>query len=60
VWHHVGGTDTQQAFHYIIDPASWIDAEHQVTRDFSRLRMNPPLYYIEVTPRPTAGGKKPK
>lgn len=59
VWHHVKGTDTQQAFSYIIDPAYWLDPKHHVTTDFSHLGMKPPLYYIEVTPRPD-GSKKAK
>lgn len=61
VWHHVRGTEDQPSFHYILDPASWIDEKHRVTADFSHLKLDPPFYYIEVTPRPdTAIGRKAK
>jgi len=59
IWHHVKGTDTQQAFSYIIDPAHWLDPKHHVTTAFGHLAMKPPMYYLEVTPRPD-GSKKAK
>lgn len=52
VWHHVRGTPKQSAFHYVIDPASWIDPKHHVTTDFKHLKLEKPIYYIEVTQRP--------
>ena len=51
-WHHVRGTDKQAAFHYVIDPAGWIDPKHHVTTDFKHLKLEKPIYYIEVTQRP--------
>ena len=61
VWHHVRGTDTQQAFNYILDPASWLDEKHRITADFRHLKIEPPFYYVEVTPRPdTAMARKAK
>lgn len=52
VWHHVRGTAEQVAFHYVIDPAPWIDPKHHVTTDFKHLKLEKPIYYIEVTQRP--------
>ena len=52
VWHHVRGTPDQTAFHYVIDPAGWIDPKHHVTTDFKHLKLEKPIYYIEVTQRP--------
>lgn len=61
VWHHVRGTEEQPAFNYILDPAGWIDEKHRITADFKHLKMVPPFYYIEVTPRAdTAMGRKAK
>lgn len=52
VWHHVRGTPELAAFHYVIDPAGWIDPKHHVTTDFKHLKLEKPIYYIEVTQRP--------
>ena len=54
VWHHIRGTKTQQAFHYVIDPASWIPEQQQVTTEFSHLK---PAWYIEVTASKNGGRK---
>lgn len=56
-WHHVRGTPDQAAFHYVIDPASWIDPKHHVTTDFKHLKLEKPIYYIEVTQRPDMARK---
>jgi len=61
VWHHVRGTADQSAFHYVLDPAPWLDEKHRITADFRHLKLVMPLYYIEVTPRPdTAAARKGK
>lgn len=53
VWHHIRGTAEQTAFHYVIDPAGWLDPKHHVTTDFKHLKLDQkPIYYIEVTQRP--------
>ena len=61
IWHHVRGTADQPAFHYVLDPAPWLDEKHRITADFRHLKLVMPLYYIEVTPRPdTAAARKGK
>lgn len=59
IWHHVRGKPEREAFHYLIDVAPWIPVEKQITTDFTHLQMNPPQYFIEVTPR-TDGAQKRK
>jgi hypothetical protein len=58
VWHHLRGTPERQAFSYLVDVASWLPVEQQVTTDFTHLQMNPPQYYIEITPRPDGSHKR--
>ena len=61
VWHHVRGTTDQPAFHVVLDPAPWLDEKHRITADFRHLKLEMPLYYVEVTPRPdTAAARKGK
>ena len=61
LWHQVRGTDEQPAFNYILDPANWLDEKYRITADFRHLKIGPPLYFIEVTPRPdTAMARKGK
>ena len=61
VWHHVRGTADQPAFHYVLDPAHWLDEKHRITADFRHLKLVMPLYYVEVTPRPdSAAARKGK
>lgn len=56
LWHHVRGTDTQQAFNYVIDPNCW--GLPPITRDFKHLLApKQPIYYIEVTPKQVSKGK---
>jgi len=56
LFHHVKGTPQQTAFHYVIDPATWVEPAKQITTDFSHLNMKP-AWYLELTPRPQAAGK---
>lgn len=58
IWHHLRGKPEREAFHYLIDVAPWVPEDRQVTTDFSGLQMDPPQYYIEVTPRPSASPKR--
>lgn len=48
LWHHVRATEKVPSFHYIIDPAGWIDVKYQMTSDFSHLNLKG-AYYIELT-----------
>jgi hypothetical protein len=57
VWHHLKASDTTPSFHYIIDPAQWIEPAQQITTDFRHIKLDAPLYYIEVTPKAGNGGK---
>lgn len=59
VWHHVRGTADIAAFHYVIDVGNWVPAEFQITTDFSFVNLNPPLWYLGVSPKtgPTVKGK---
>ncbi len=54
VWHHVRGTPDQPAFHVVLDPAPWLEKGHAITADFRHLKLDMPLYYVEVTPRSDA------
>lgn len=57
VWHHVRGTEDYPSFSYVLDPASWIKPEHQITSDFRHLRMDP-SWSIRVNPaKPSTKGK---
>ena len=47
VWHHVRATDKTPSFHYVIDPAPWLDAKHHITTDMRHLRLVGG-YYIEI------------
>ncbi|RYH69155.1 MAG: hypothetical protein EON54_02775 [Alcaligenaceae bacterium] len=56
VWHHVSGGADQQAFSYVIDPASWLPPERHYTTQFRLLK---PDCYMEITQVPGSGkGKK--
>lgn len=58
IWHHLRGTPERAAFSYLIDCAPWIPVAQQVTTDFTHLKMNPPQYYLEITPRPDGSHKR--
>ncbi|MGJ7610663.1 MULTISPECIES: hypothetical protein [unclassified Variovorax] len=59
LWHHVRATEKTQSFHYIIDPAHWIEPKYQVTTEIQRLiTPKSPIYYIEVSAK--AAGKAGK
>lgn len=47
IWHHVRGTDKIPSFHYVIDPAPWLDSKHHITTDLRHLNLNGG-YYIEI------------
>jgi hypothetical protein len=53
LWHHVRATAEAKSFHYVIDPAYWIDpTRHIVTTDIQKLitpKSN--IYYLEITPK---------
>jgi hypothetical protein len=59
LWHHVRATAKVKSFHYVIDPAYWIDPSRQiVTADIQQLitpKSN--IYYLEITPKAAAKGK---
>jgi hypothetical protein len=57
VWHHVRACVEFQAFHYAIDVGFWVPPEFQVTRDFSFVQLNTPLWFIGVTQKPTPAAK---
>jgi hypothetical protein len=60
LWHHVRGTDKFPSFHYVVDPAYWIDPSLHVTTDFKHLLVpKQPIYYLEITPK-APNGKKAK
>jgi hypothetical protein len=51
-------TPDGQSFSYVIDPAGWIDAKHQVTTDLRHLNMQP-AWFLEITQRANPNGKSP-
>lgn len=59
LWHHVRATAKVKSFHYVIDPAYWVDPSRQiVTADIQQLitpKSN--IYYLEITPKAAAKGK---
>ena len=56
LWHHVRGSEKTPSFHYCIDPAFF--SGQPITNDFkSLLTPKQAIYYIEVSPKPTAKGK---
>ncbi len=58
LWHHVRGAGESPSFHYVIDPAYWIDPKHHITNDFKALvTPKQPIYYIEIAPKPSPKGK---
>ena len=58
LWHHVRATAKDKSFHYVIDPAYWIDPKYHVTREIQRLiTPKSPIYYLEITPKATTKGK---
>lgn len=58
VWHHVRATSKVKSFHYVIDPAYWIEPKFFVTTEIQRLiTPKSPIYYLEITPKTTAKGK---
>ncbi len=62
LWAHFGGTDTQQAFHLIMDPSPNTPNELRITSAFGHLKLGPTFTYVEVTPRndTVAAAKKGK
>jgi hypothetical protein len=59
LWHHVRATGKIKSFHYVIDPAYWIDPSRQiVTVDIQQLiTPKSPIYYLEITPKTATKGK---
>lgn len=60
LWHHVRAAGKIKSFHYVIDPAYWIDpSQHIVTTDIQQRLITPksPIYYLEITPKIAARGK---
>jgi len=58
LWHHVRATAKGKSFHYVIDPAYWIDPKYHVTTEIQRLiTPKSPIYYLEITPKAVAKGK---
>lgn len=58
LWHHVRATEKVKSFHYIIDPAHWIEPKYHVTVEIQRLiTPKSPIYYLEITPKAAAKGK---
>jgi hypothetical protein len=59
LWHHVRATGKVKSFHYVIDPAYWIDpSRHIVTTDIQQLiTPKSPIYYLEITPKAAVKGK---
>jgi hypothetical protein len=59
LWHHVRATGKVKSFHYVIDPAYWIDpSRHIVTTDIQQLiTPKSPIYYLEITPKAAAKGR---
>ncbi|MBB4223922.1 hypothetical protein [Variovorax guangxiensis] len=59
LWHHVRAAAKVKSFHYVIDPAYWIDpSRHIVTTDIQRLiTPKSPIYYLGITPKTMTKGK---
>jgi hypothetical protein len=60
LWHHVRATAKVKSFHYVIDPAYWIDpSQHIVTTEIQQRLITPKsnIYYLEITPKTTAKGR---
>lgn len=59
LWHHVRATGKVKSFHYVIDPAYWVDPSRQiVTTDIQQLiTPKSPIYYLEITPKAAAKGR---
>jgi hypothetical protein len=60
LWHHVRATGKVKSFHYVIDPAYWIDpSQHIVTTDIQQRLITPksPIYYLEITPKTASKGR---
>jgi hypothetical protein len=60
LWHHVRATGKVKSFHYVIDPAYWIDpSQHIVTTDIQQRLITPKsnIYYLEITPKAAVKGK---
>jgi hypothetical protein len=50
LWHHCRATEKTQSFHYVVDPAHWIDPKYHVTTEIQRLiTPKSPIYFIEVS-----------
>ncbi|SOD25371.1 hypothetical protein SAMN05518800_1875 [Variovorax sp. YR752] len=62
LWHHVRATGKIKSFHYVIDPAYWIDpSRHIVTTDIQQLiTPKSPIYYLEITPKQMTAKSKAK
>lgn len=60
LWHHVRATAKVKSFHYVIDPAYWIDpSQHIVTTDIQQRLITPKsnIFYLEISAKATAKGK---
>lgn len=58
LWHHVRATEKTRSFHYVADPAHWIEPRYHVTTEIQRLiTPKSPIYYLSVAPMAAAKGK---
>ncbi|WP_198084335.1 hypothetical protein [Variovorax sp. E3] len=58
LWHHVRATEKTPSFHYICDPASWIEPRYFVTTEIRRLiTPKSPIHFLSVAPKTAVKGK---
>ncbi|MNW15341.1 hypothetical protein D3C71_2138090 [compost metagenome] len=58
MWHHVRATEKVKSFHYVIDPAYFVEPKFFVTTEIQRLiTPKSPIYYLEITPTAAVKGK---
>lgn len=57
VWTHFRGDDKKESMNIVCDVGSWIEPKSHITRDYSHLRIDFPLWYLEVAPKVVAGAK---
>lgn len=58
LWHHVRATEKVKSFHYVIDPAYFVESKFFVTTEIQRLiTPKSPIYYLEITPTAAVKGK---
>jgi hypothetical protein len=58
LWHHVRSTEKTPSFHYICDPAPWVEAKYFVTTEIQRLiTPKSPVHFLSIELKTAAKGK---